>query len=117
MPCHHLHPVNTAASPALVGLFACASGLSVANVYYAQPLLDQIAADFAINPGAAGGVMAATQVGSVLALLLVVPLGDQLNRRTLMLAQIGALVAERARAAIGDRLRIGDSDDENLLPL
>ena len=37
--------------------------------------------------------MAATQVGSVLALLLVVPLGDQLNRRTLMLAQIGALVA------------------------
>ncbi|MGK9518056.1 MFS transporter, partial [Salmonella enterica subsp. enterica] len=70
-----------------------ASGLSVANVYYAQPLLDQIAADFAINPGAAGGVMAATQVGSVLALLLVVPLGDQLNRRTLMLAQIGALVA------------------------
>lgn len=93
MPCHHLHPVNTAASPTLVGLFACASGLSVANVYYAQPLLDQIAADFAINPGAAGGVMAATQVGSVLALLLVVPLGDQLNRRTLMLAQIGALVA------------------------
>ena len=93
MPCHHLHPVNTAASPALVGLFACASGLSVANVYYAQPLLDQMAADFAINPGAAGGVMAATQVGSVLALLLVVPLGDQLNRRTLMLAQIGALVA------------------------
>jgi len=29
---------------ALVTLFACASGLSVANVYYAQPLLDALAA-------------------------------------------------------------------------
>ena len=76
----------------LVGLFACASGLSVANVYYAQPLLDQVADDFAISPGAVGAVMTATQVGSVLALLLIVPLGDQINRRTLMLAQISALI-------------------------
>ena len=77
----------------LVRLLACASGLSVANVYYAQPLLDQVAADFAISPAAVGGVITATQVGSVLALLLLVPLGDQINRRTLMLAQAGALIA------------------------
>ena len=77
----------------LVGLFACASGLSVANVYYAQPLLDQMAGDFAISTAAVGGVITATQVGSVLALLLIVPLGDQVNRRYLMLAQIGALIA------------------------
>ena len=77
----------------LVGLFACASGLSVANVYYAQPLLDQMADDFAISTAAVGGVITATQVGSVLALLLIVPLGDQVNRRYLMLAQIGALIA------------------------
>ena len=77
----------------LVGLLACASGLSVANVYYAQPLLDQVAVDFAISPAAVGGVITATQVGSVLALLLLVPLGDQVNRRTLMLAQAGALIA------------------------
>ena len=77
----------------LVGLLACASGLSVANVYYAQPLLDQMAGDFAISTAAVGGVITATQVGSVLALLLIVPLGDQLNRRHLMLVQIGALIA------------------------
>ena len=65
----------------LVGLLACASGLSVANVYYAQPLLDQMAGDFAISTAAVGGVITATQVGSVLALLLIVPLGDQVNRR------------------------------------
>lgn len=91
-----LHPVCGApprrTPRGLVGLFACASGLSVANVYYAQPLLDQVAEDFAISPGAVGGVITATQVGSVLALLLIVPLGDQINRRTLMLVQISALI-------------------------
>jgi predicted MFS family arabinose efflux permease len=75
----------------LVLLFACASGLSVANVYYAQPLLDALAADFGIPDAAVGGVITATQFGSVLALLLLVPLGDLLPRRRLMLAQLVAL--------------------------
>ncbi len=80
----------------LVLLFACASGLSVANVYYAQPLLDALAADFGISPAAAGAVITATQAGSVLALLLLVPLGDLLPRRRLMLAQLVALAAALA---------------------
>lgn len=71
----------------LVALFACASGLSVANVYYAQPLLDALANDFAIPRAAIGAVVLATQLGSALALLLLVPLGDLWNRRRLMLAQ------------------------------
>lgn len=76
----------------LVGLFALASGLSVANVYYAQPLLDALARDFAIRPAAIGGVVTATQSGCALALLLLVPLGDRLDRRLLMLVQGAALV-------------------------
>jgi predicted MFS family arabinose efflux permease len=76
----------------LVALLACACGLSVANVYYAQPLLDALAADFDISLAAIGGIVTATQVGSALALLLLVPLGDQLDRRPLMLGQIGALI-------------------------
>jgi predicted MFS family arabinose efflux permease len=76
----------------LVALFACASGASVANVYYAQPLLDALAADFAISHAAVGGVITATQVGCALALLLLVPLGDGMDRKRLMLAQLAALV-------------------------
>lgn len=83
----------------LVGLFAVASGLSVANVYYAQPLLDMLAAEFAISHAAIGGVVTATQVGSALALLLLVPLGDRVNRRPLMLVQLLALTA--ALAGVG----------------
>jgi len=76
---------------ALVALFAGASGLSVANVYYAQPLLDALAADFSISHAAVGGVITFTQIGCALALLLLVPLGDQMDRRRLVLIQLVAL--------------------------
>ena len=85
---------------AVVALFACASGLSVANVYYAQPLLDALAADFAIGRAAIGAVITVTQAGSVLALLLLVPLGDLLPRRRLMLAQLLALTAALACVSV-----------------
>jgi predicted MFS family arabinose efflux permease len=83
----------------LVWLFAIASGSSVANVYYAQPLLDALARDFYISHAAIGGVITATQIGCALALLLLVPLGDRLDRRRLMAAQLLALVV--ALAAVG----------------
>ena len=83
----------------LVLLFAAASGLSVANVYYAQPLLDALARDFNISHAAVGGVVTATQIGCALALLLLVPLGDRVERRRLMAVQLLALVA--ALAAVG----------------
>ncbi|WP_426496220.1 MFS transporter [Klebsiella grimontii] len=77
----------------LVWLFALASGLSVANVYYAQPLLDALARDFAISDVAIGGVIAATQIGCAMALLLLVPLGDRVNRRCLIATQVFLLIA------------------------
>ncbi|WP_245153778.1 MFS transporter [Allopusillimonas ginsengisoli] len=83
----------------LVLLFAVASGLSVANVYYAQPLLDALALDFGISYAAVGGVITATQIGCALALLLVVPLGDSVDRRRLMALQLLGLVA--ALAVVG----------------
>jgi predicted MFS family arabinose efflux permease len=97
---HTLSMPRGAMSRPLVALFACASGLSVANVYYAQPLLDALAADFAIGRAAIGGVITVTQVGSVLALLLLVPLGDLLPRRRLMLTQLLALTAALAGVSL-----------------
>lgn len=79
-------------SPALVGLLAVASGMSVANVYYAQPLLDALAATFSISHAAVGGVVTATQLGCALALVVLVPLGDRMERRRLMLVQAALLV-------------------------
>lgn len=86
-------------SRSLVWLFGIASGMSVANVYFAQPLLDALAQDFAISQAAVGGVVTATQAGCALALLFLVPLGDGLDRRRLMMIQLLALVA--ALVAVG----------------
>jgi len=79
-------------TPSLVAVFACACGLSVANIYYSQPLLDAFGTDFRIEPAAIGGIMTATQVGCALALLSLVPLGDRMDRRRLMLMQLAGLV-------------------------
>jgi predicted MFS family arabinose efflux permease len=83
--------VLAGAPRSLTFLFAVACGLSVANVYYAQPLLDALATDFSIARAAIGGVITATQVACALALVLLVPLGDRVDRRRLMLAQSVAL--------------------------
>ncbi|CAN7359881.1 MFS transporter [Acidovorax sp. LjRoot129] len=86
--------------PRLVALFAITSGVSVANVYLAQPLLDSLATDFGVTPAAIGGVVTATQVGSLLALLLLVPLGDQYDRRWLARIQLLALIVALGGVAI-----------------
>lgn len=68
-------------------IFAVAAGLSVANIYYAQPLLDSIAQDFKISPAAVGLVVTLTQVGYALGLIFIVPLGDLVDRRRLIIGQ------------------------------
>lgn len=77
----------------LLTLLAVAAGASVANVYYAQPLLDRLAQAFALDRAVAGAVLAATQAGSVLALLGLLPLADRGDRRRLLRLQLAALVA------------------------
>ncbi|AIQ21210.1 transporter [Paenibacillus sp. FSL H7-0357] len=69
-------------------LFAIACGLAVANIYYAQPLLDAIADEFRIPHSSAGIVITITQACYALGLLLLVPLGDLLNRRSLIAGQM-----------------------------
>jgi predicted MFS family arabinose efflux permease len=69
-------------------LMAAAAGLAVANVYYAQPLLDAIGHDLAIGEAHLGIVIAMTQAGYGLGLLLLAPIGDLADRRRLILAQM-----------------------------
>ncbi|KAB0635412.1 MFS transporter [Burkholderia latens] len=83
----------THVSTALVALLAVCCAASVANVYYAQPLLDSIARDFGVAHAAVGGVITATQLGCALALLFVVPLGDLVKRKRLLTVQLLLLTA------------------------
>jgi predicted MFS family arabinose efflux permease len=79
--------IHTAASPrlsrAVTVVLAAACGLTVANLYYSQPLLDLIATSFGVSRSAAAVVVTLTQAGYALGLLFVLPLGDLLENRTL----------------------------------
>ena len=86
-------PVQPAPSPAtvpgepsaaLLGLLALAAGLTVANIYYCQPLLDVVAATFHVTARTATVVATATQLGYAAGLLLIVPLADSLERKRLI---------------------------------
>jgi predicted MFS family arabinose efflux permease len=68
----------------LVVLLAFACGAAVANLYYAQPLLDVIARDLHVSEGAAGLIVTASQVGYAAGLVFLVPLGDLVARRVLV---------------------------------
>ncbi|WP_231993204.1 MFS transporter [Mitsuaria sp. 7] len=88
-----------------LALFAVTGAVCVSNVYLAQPLLDSLAADFNVAPAAIGSIVTATQIGSVLALLLVVPLGDRFARARLMRVQlIGLVLSLLAVAMAGNYL-------------
>lgn len=61
-----------------------ATGLAVASNYYAQPLLDTIAGAFSLSVNQAGFIVTAAQLGYAVGLLLLVPLGDMFERRSLI---------------------------------
>ncbi|MEV6024879.1 MFS transporter [Streptomyces sp. NPDC052036] len=68
----------------LVALLAVASGMTVANLYYAQPLLSSLRDVFHISTATAGVLITLTQVGYVIGMLFLVPLGDRLEKRGLI---------------------------------
>ncbi|MGX1852795.1 MFS transporter [Streptomyces sp. NBC_01456] len=64
-------------------LMSVATGLSVAGNYFAQPLLNVIGQDLQLSASTAALVVTVAQLGFGLGLLLLVPLGDLLERRRL----------------------------------
>jgi predicted MFS family arabinose efflux permease len=74
-------------------LLAMSCGLIVANLYYAQPLIGPITAELGMSPQSAGLIVTATQLGYGAGLLLIVPLGDLVENRRLVvgITSLGAL--------------------------
>ncbi|QNP75160.1 MFS transporter [Streptomyces roseirectus] len=83
----------------VVPLFAVACGAAVANVYFSQPLLVTIGDDLAMSPALVGAVVTLTQAGYGLGLFFLVPLGDVVERRLLVVAQLALLVVALALVA------------------
>ena len=80
-------------------LLAVTAAFTVANIYFAQPLLPEMARSLGVSAGTVGWVPVLTQVGYALGLFLFIPLGDALERRRLILALVLASSLALAAAA------------------
>ncbi|MFF9087762.1 MFS transporter [Streptomyces sp. NPDC014991] len=65
-------------------LLAVVCGVAVASIYAAQPILEPMGHDLGLSPGAAGWIVATGQFGYLAGLVLLVPLGDVVDRRRLI---------------------------------
>jgi predicted MFS family arabinose efflux permease len=95
------------ADPSLRGLLfllATIAGVSVANIYYNQPLLDNFRQSFPASASWVGTVPAVTQLGYAAGMLLLAPLGDRLDRRRLILLQIAGMCVALVVAAAAPTL-------------
>ncbi len=84
----------------LLLFLAAACGIIVANLYYAQPLVEPIRQAIGLSAGSAGLIVTLTQIGYAAGLLLLVPLGDILENRKLVAALLFFTVAALALSAV-----------------
>jgi predicted MFS family arabinose efflux permease len=85
------HPADRASpgmSAGMTLLLAVTAGISVSNLYLAQPMIGLIGPSIGLRPGAYGLVVTLTQIGYACGLLLLVPLGDFLENRRLMVVTL-----------------------------
>jgi predicted MFS family arabinose efflux permease len=76
----------------MVTLMAAACGIVVANIYYAQPLIGMIGPAIGLSTHDASLIVSLTQLGYAIGLVLLVPLGDLLENRALVVWTIAASI-------------------------
>jgi predicted MFS family arabinose efflux permease len=92
-----LNKVGHATAPmpsALVALFSLCAGVLVANLYYAQPIIELIAPSVGLSAQSASVIVSLTQIGYAVGLFFLVPLADlHENRRLLTISGVAAAIS------------------------
>src|SRR5580693_1699358 len=96
-------------SPGLVRLMAVTCAVTVANLYYAQPLLHSIAGSLHVGQGSASFLVTVGQLGYAVGLLLIVPAGDVMRRRPLLARLLACCAVTLAVAALAPNLPVLDA--------
>ena len=90
----------------LLVVLALACAVAVGNVYFPQALITPVASGFAVSTGAAAAIVTATQLGYAAGIFFLVPLGDRIAARPLILALIGLVSASLLAAGAAPTLAV-----------
>lgn len=85
-------------------LMSISAGLVVANLYYNQPLLHQMAIDFGVTESAISNVSLSTQLGYAFGLLFIIPLGDKISNKTILQYDFALMILSLMAAAVSSSL-------------
>jgi predicted MFS family arabinose efflux permease len=85
-------------------IMAVTAGISVANVYYCQPILTDIAHAFHVNAEKAGVISVLSQIGYGFGLFFLAPVGDMIERKKLILYLQSGLIASLLLMAISSNI-------------
>jgi predicted MFS family arabinose efflux permease len=99
-------PATGQLSPGLVRLMAVTCAVTVANLYYAQPLLHSIGNSLHVSQGTASLLVTAGQLGYAVGLLLIVPAGDITRRRPLLTGLLAVCALTLVGCALAPNLAV-----------
>lgn len=85
---------------------AIVAGISVANLYYNQPLLNMIRRDLAVSEFKTNLISMVTQIGYALGLLFIIPLGDLYQRKKIIITNFALLILSLLAIALAPNIHI-----------
>lgn len=102
-PAKTIHPELTNTT---LWVMTIATGLVVANLYYNQPLLDDMARTFHVSNRKIGQVAMLTQIGYATGMLFIAPLADMLRRKRLIMICLALVVLSLLFTAIAPGINL-----------
>ena len=90
----------------LLWTLAVMAGVTVANLYYNQPLLGMMRADFGITDFQANMVAMFSQAGYALGLFFIIPLGDMFRRKRIIEVNFALLVMSLLTISLASDFRV-----------
>ena len=100
------HEKPQALSRGIVLAMATTCAFSVANIYYNQPILPELARSFGVPESSAGIVPTVTQAGYAAGLIFLAPLGDRFERRRVVLVMTACLMLSLIAASLAPTLMV-----------
>ena len=97
------------------------AGITVANLYYNQPLLNMIRQDLHVSEVITNLIAMVTQIGYAMGLLFVIPLGDMFQRKKIIIINFSTTLWHWSKknylkpVKVGNKVRYRQSDIQKIL--